>query len=150
STPLTERPMLPECWQKIVPLFSADGRKQRKVRHHRASLQVESMEERLVPNASPLDPTFGTGGLVRGTFQGFSNTGGTSEVILSNRQVLVAGNADGNQAVARFNADGTLDTTFGQNGIAAFHPGAINSAANAIAVQADGKILVVGNSSFAT
>lgn len=55
---------------------------------------------------------------------------------------LVAGTAL-DFALARYNIDGTLDSTFGSNGIVTTH---LNSGAKArdIAVQADGKIAVAG------
>ena len=50
-------------------------------------------------------------------------------------------------AVARFNFDGSLDRTFGpdQTGIALTHLGDGSSQASAVAIQPDGKIVVVGN-----
>jgi uncharacterized delta-60 repeat protein len=142
--------MLFTWWQQAGKLSTRKSHPVCKTRRNHARLRVESLEERVVPAGSPLDPTFGNQGLVRGTFQGYSNTTGTSEVILGNGQILVAGSAGGNEAVSRFNPDGSQDYSFGQAGIAAYHPGAFDSVANAIAVQADGKILLEGNSSFAT
>jgi uncharacterized delta-60 repeat protein len=53
--------------------------------------------------------------------------------------------------IARFNTDGTLDASFNNGGIKTLPAGSgINDQATAIAVQKDGKILVVGNASDST
>lgn len=76
--------------------------------------------------------------------------------IQTNGKIVVAGTtkaSDGttNAAVARLNADGTLDSTFGAgtgdgtpDGVVGVSFGAGNDTANDVAIQADGKILVVG------
>lgn len=48
-------------------------------------------------------------------------------------------------AVARYNADGSLDSSFGANGVAEMQLGS-DSFANAVLVQPDGKIVVAGES----
>ncbi|SEL59701.1 delta-60 repeat domain-containing protein [Stigmatella aurantiaca] len=65
-------------------------------------------------------------------------------------QVYAAGfiteNGDSHFAVARYNTDGTLDTTFGTNGIAKLNivtAGTLETA-RAVTVQSDGKIVVAG------
>lgn len=49
-------------------------------------------------------------------------------------------------SVIRYNADGSLDTSFGTNGEAVADIGGGNDVGNGIAVQSDGKIVVVGSS----
>lgn len=80
--------------------------------------------------------------------------------IQTDGKILVAGNADGGSstgwtndfALARYNTDGSYDSTFGNNGVIAtnFSGSGLNSShdlALAMAVQQDGKIIVAGTSS---
>src|SRR5262249_40689948 len=46
--------------------------------------------------------------------------------------------------VAAFNADGTVDTTFGTGGVAALDYGGTDDRGRALTVQGDGKIVVTG------
>src|SRR5262249_3711253 len=50
-------------------------------------------------------------------------------------------------AVMRYNSDGTLDSSFGRGGVVQKDLGSGDAAANGIALQGDGKIVVVGHSS---
>ena len=52
-------------------------------------------------------------------------------------------------ALARFNHDGSRDDTFGDGGQAITRVSDRNAAANALALQADGKIILAGNSGVA-
>jgi uncharacterized delta-60 repeat protein len=94
-----------------------------------------------------LDTTFGSGGIVA-TGVGTRLFGTT---VQSNGKVVVAGEAGaGSNAdvlIARFNASGALDRSFGSGGIVhgpaiAGSPGSI---ARAVAVESDGKLVVVGS-----
>src|SRR5207248_1356029 len=49
---------------------------------------------------------------------------------------------------ARYNLDGTLDTTFGKGGVVLTPIGRLDSLAFAIAIQPDGKIVVGGYSEY--
>jgi len=51
-------------------------------------------------------------------------------------------------ALARYNSDGTLDTSFGTNGVVVTPIGMFSSGANAVAIQADNKIVVAGFTFF--
>jgi uncharacterized delta-60 repeat protein len=90
-----------------------------------------------------LDPAFGTGGKVR------TNVGGTDVVnaLAVQGTKIVAAGVTGtdrdNFAVARYNANGTLDTTFGTGGVVVtdFGPGDV---ANAVLIQGT-KIVVAGS-----
>ncbi|TAN71370.1 MAG: hypothetical protein EPN17_01665 [Methylobacter sp.] len=63
---------------------------------------------------------------------------------LSDGKFITVGGSAGDFAVARYNSDGSLDSTFDMDGKATtdFY---YSDYANAIAVQADGKLLVVGS-----
>lgn len=66
-------------------------------------------------------------------------------VALQGNKVVVAGSVNGDFAVARWNADGTLDPTFSGDGKVVTDLGATDSA-NAVAVQPDGKVVAAGQS----
>jgi uncharacterized delta-60 repeat protein len=97
-----------------------------------------------------LDTGFGTGGKVI-TSVTSSNDYGMGVAIQSDGKVVVAGfggpTATCDFAVVRYNADGTLDTGFGGSGIVTTSIGSGADEAYDVAIQPDGKILVVGGSS---
>lgn len=114
--------------------------------------RVEPLESRVLFAAGDLDATFGGTGTV--TLDFFSrNDFGQTVAVQSDDKVLIAGwvatgvSSRGNDvAVARFNADGTLDTTFGGGtGKVTTHLGSTNDTAYALAVQSDGRVVVAGN-----
>jgi uncharacterized delta-60 repeat protein len=98
-----------------------------------------------------LDPGFGSGGLV---FQDFGGIESVPDVVVRpDGKILVAGSAGATLttldfAVARFNRDGSLDTSFSPDapaGLATVDFGG-SEGANGIALQRDGKIVVAGTS----
>jgi uncharacterized delta-60 repeat protein len=98
-----------------------------------------------------LDTSFGAGGIVTTGF-GVSAEA-TSAVVQADGKIVAAGyaNLDGGEsfALARYNSNGTLDTTFGTGGKVgtAFDSGHGFSYAQAfsVAVQPDGRIVAAGN-----
>lgn len=90
------------------------------------------------------DLTFGSAGTTR--FNIFGTDAACASVRLANGRILLAGVAGGDFAVARLNSTGTIDATFGTGGAVRFNISGTD-VASAIAVQADGKILVAGESS---
>ncbi len=98
-------------------------------------------------SSGSLDTTFGTAGVVN--FGGSGNESGRSVVIQPNGMIVVAGvrsnGADTDLLLLRYTESGSLDTTFGSGGVVAYDSGNAD-AANAIALQPDGKIVVVGAS----
>jgi uncharacterized delta-60 repeat protein len=95
--------------------------------------------------AGRLDPAFGNAGKVLG----FTLTRTSNNIAVQpDGKVLVAGQINSKFSVARFNADGSVDNTFGSLGVAQtdFYQNQ-SSAASAVAVQADGKIVAVGQTS---
>jgi uncharacterized delta-60 repeat protein len=122
---------------------------------------LEQLEDRLTPTAGVLDPTFGAGaGYV------LSSVGGTTSAVAvqSNGQIVTAGSIASSTkstisdfSVTRYNADGSLDTSFGTGGYTDtnFTPNKVannlyESAADAVAIQSDGKILAAGKESIFT
>ena len=96
-----------------------------------------------------LDNTFGTNGIVI-TSVGASGDYATSIAIQSDGKIIAAGNSyngsDNDFAVVRYNSNGSLDNTFGTNGIVITSVGDSSDYANSIAIQSDGKIIAAGNS----
>jgi uncharacterized delta-60 repeat protein len=91
-----------------------------------------------------LDSSFGTGGKVVVTFDSSSDYL-YAPVIQSDGKIVAAGSTRGTAfLLARFNADGSLDQTFGNNGSVETTFGDPTAAARAVVLQADGKIIVVG------
>jgi uncharacterized delta-60 repeat protein len=95
-----------------------------------------------------LDTTFSGDGKLSTNFGGYETVGDV--VIQSNGRIVVAGstcNATGvcDLAVARYNPNGSLDTTFSGDGkvITGFGAGS-NGTSGGLAVQTDGKIVVAG------
>jgi uncharacterized delta-60 repeat protein len=106
------------------------------------------------PDGSP-DTSFGTAGKLTTDFTGgIDETTGESDqaygaVIQADGKIVVAGRAvvagsGGDFGVVRYNADGSLDSTFGTGGkVTTAFLG--NEVARAVGVQADGKIVVAGH-----
>ena len=94
-----------------------------------------------------LDTSFDSDGKVITVF-GASNESANSIAIQSNGKIVVAGsssNESNNEfAVARFNADGSLDSSFDSDGKVTTAIGS-NAEAYSVAIQSDGKIIVAGN-----
>jgi uncharacterized delta-60 repeat protein len=98
-----------------------------------------------------LDGSFGSGGKVTTDFNG--NTDWAQALaIQSDGKIVAAGwlyNAAGTTdfALARYNANGTLDGSFGSGGKVTTDFNGGNDTANALAIQSDGKIVVAGSGS---
>ena len=95
-----------------------------------------------------LDTSFGTNGLVVTDFGGF-DVG--SSVTVQDGKLIISGYSSssrnsGNFALARYSAEGELDTSFGTNGLVVTDFGGFDVGYSVI-VQ-DGKLLVVGGSSI--
>jgi uncharacterized delta-60 repeat protein len=94
-----------------------------------------------------LDTSFGIGGKVTTDFAHAAD-GGRAVVRQSDGRLVVAGNATINGhlnfALARYNSNGTLDTSFGAGGRVTADFGSPWQVATAVAVQPDGKIVVAG------
>jgi len=91
-----------------------------------------------------LDTSFDTDGKVT-TNIGPGVSSDTSVVLQADGKILVAGTNGSDFALARYNTNGSLDTSFDTDGKVTTDFGA-NDAGRSVAVQADGKILVAGNS----
>ncbi len=103
---------------------------------------------RLNPNGT-LDTTFGNNGVIDSQI---NRVGKVTLALQPDGKIVVAGSktvSDGNItrndfAVARFNADGTPDLSFGTNGVVQTKIGNSNSVAVDVAIQKNGKIVAIG------
>ena len=103
---------------------------------------------RLQPNGS-LDGSFGGGGKSRTDLRGDAASG---VVVQPDARIVVAGTSDAaaaapgamDFAVARLQPDGGLDGAFGSAGTSFVNFGGTNDNGHAVALQADGKIVVAG------
>ncbi len=86
-----------------------------------------------------LDPGFGNGGKVTTSITSFTSEGAAALAIDSQNRVVVAYAGYDALGISRHNADGSLDTSFGDNGVSrlGFTP-------SDLVLQADGKIVAVG------
>jgi uncharacterized delta-60 repeat protein len=110
-----------------------------------AMLATTHMPERARAADGDLDPGFGNGGRVTTDFLRGGDDRASAVAIQKDGKIVVAGGNSGNFAVARYNPDGSLDTSFGDGGRAATAFGTSSSTANALALQPDGKIVLAGS-----
>jgi len=116
------------------------------------------------PPPSNLDPTFDGDGIVITNINGYD--AGNDLAIQTDGKIVVVGTSGTfsfghitgptssdtprkDFTVARYNTDGSLDSTFGSGGTVTTVIGD-DSVANAVALQPDGKIVVAGDSQWAT
>ncbi len=94
-----------------------------------------------------LDTSFDGDGIV--LTPGFDDDYAASVVIQSNGKIVAAGTIDPNFALVRYNPNGSLDTSFGGDGIVTTNfdePGFPGyGGVRGLAIQPDGKIIAVGN-----
>lgn len=113
-------------------------------------LCYEQLEARSLLSASSLDPTFGGGGTILtpiGT--GGENDTAEGSALLPDGQMIVVGSTTSSSgatdfAILLYNANGSRDTNFGNQGvvISSFDPG--NDGATCVAVQSNGDFVVGG------
>lgn len=89
------------------------------------------------------DVTFDGDGIVT-TDLGTNTDAANGIAIQTDGKIFLAGSASGNFAAARYNPDGSLDTTFSFDGKVTTPVGTGNAAANGLAIQTDGKIVLAG------
>jgi uncharacterized delta-60 repeat protein len=94
-------------------------------------------------------PAFPAGGFVRTDVAGRGDAA-NAVAVQPDGKIVAAGVAqtspiDFDFALVRYNPDGTLDHSFGANGIVTTDLGTLNDVANAVAIQPDGKIVAVGD-----
>jgi uncharacterized delta-60 repeat protein len=105
------------------------------------------MVRRLTSQGTP-DLTFGNGGRVL-TNVGYNGMADAIAIQPDGKFVVVGsrgGNWDNHPIViVRYNADGSLDSSFGTGGSMSFLPGGLPGMASDVVIQPDGKIVIVGS-----
>lgn len=94
------------------------------------------------------DTSFGSGGLATATISQYGNDEGRGLALQPDGKIVVVGWTDrdserGDAAIARFNADGTIDTSF-SHGVGLVNMGGGHAYADAVAIQGSGKIVLAG------
>ena len=95
-----------------------------------------------------LDTTFGSGGKVTTDFSGSSDNGscvaidGDGKIVVGGDSYQVGVGYD--FAVARYDTDGSLDTTFGAGGLVTTDFASLDDYGHGLAIDADGNIVLVG------
>ena len=101
-------------------------------------------------NDGSLDASFGTGGIVSTGFGTISEDGISDALLQPDGKILAVGLTDAapdrifDFALARYNSDGSLDTTFGVEGRVTTSFGSGDAFGTAAVLQPDGRIIVVG------
>ncbi len=99
-----------------------------------------------------LDSSFSSDGIVTTNIGNDDNA--YSVAIQNNGKIVVAGSSydgsDYNFALLRYNANGTLDSSFSSDGIVTTDVGPYGDTAYSVAIQSDGKIVVAGVSNNGT
>lgn len=95
------------------------------------------------PNGT-LDSTFGSKGIVL-TDLGSNRSVARELCIQSDEKIVVAGTNDYDFSLVRYNANGTLDSSFASGGIATAVVGTGRSEIKALQIQSDGKLVAVGH-----
>lgn len=136
--------------RRLMQYFALVPRRYRGSFHARP-LHFESLEPRRLLAAGDLDPTFGIGGKVTTDFAN-GNDRAFAVAIQDDGKVIVVGTVGSSRipddfALARYNVDGTLDVSFGDDGrlTADFGGG---DRARSVIIQNDGKIVVAGTYAY--
>jgi uncharacterized delta-60 repeat protein len=133
-------------------IFTSLSRPQSKLpARHRLRPSLDVLEDRFLLAAGDLDTAFGNGGEVLTAFppasKQFKGTGGNpfDVEIQSDGKIVAAGEGLHSFALARYNTNGSLDSTFGTGGKVETTFGLNHEdSVRAIAFQPDGKIIAVG------
>jgi uncharacterized delta-60 repeat protein len=95
-----------------------------------------------------VDSSFGVNGEA---VAGFGTHATVNSIALkASGKIIAAGTTGSRFAIAKFNADGSLDNTFGTNGIVTTYFDGQGSTASFVTILPDNKILVVGSSDYAS
>jgi uncharacterized delta-60 repeat protein len=100
------------------------------------------------PEDGTLDPSFSGDGLQTTDFFGSGDVA-NDVAIQANGRIIAVGSSSGGAtggdfALARYNSDGTLDTSFSGDGRRRTNMGGAGDSANGVALQGDGRIVAVG------
>jgi uncharacterized delta-60 repeat protein len=106
--------------------------------------RLEALEDRCVPSAGALDPTFGNGaGYVTTVLQTNSTDRAYGVGVQPDGKIIAVGNVHGSTdqvGMVRYNPNGSLDTSFGKGGIVILSNNKVPREVFDVALQPDGKI----------
>jgi uncharacterized delta-60 repeat protein len=130
---------------------SAKNRRVTSAQPHRSPYRprLEPLEDRCLMSAGALDPTFGAGGIVTTSLSQKTNDYGHRVAVQPDGKILVVGevnNGGSEYGLARYTANGSLDTSFGKGGSVVLGPSGAHVSntfgffAWDVALQPDGKI----------
>ncbi len=113
-------------------------------------LKLCALEHRIAPTAGLMDTTFnGTGILALGSIPNYYTSSGYGVAVQPDGKTVVAGKinspANDQALVFRLNVDGSLDTSFANNGLFISQFSASRADFRALALQPDGKIVATGD-----
>ena len=95
-----------------------------------------------------MDNSFGSGGIVTTPILA-GDSSASAMTVQVNGKIVVVGkvtvNSNSDFALARYNSDGSIDNTFGNNGVIVTDLGSNYDAASDMAVQSDGMYVVIGS-----
>jgi uncharacterized delta-60 repeat protein len=94
------------------------------------------------------DASFGSAGAVV-TSLSAGHDRAFAMAVQADQKIVVAGESGGTFALARYNGNGTLDTSFSSDGIALTDAGSGLDQILSLAIQSDGKVVVAGSSGSA-
>ena len=97
-------------------------------------------------NDGSLDINFATNGKIYFNIPSKLDCVAEAVTLQLDGRILIAGHADGDFAVLRYNTNGTLDNSFGNSGYTTTDFGNSQDKVYAISIQANGKIIIAGNS----
>ncbi|HEX3656260.1 MAG TPA: hypothetical protein VHV55_10655, partial [Pirellulales bacterium] len=145
--------MFLSSWKRRKASESRTSKKRRAARYHRGPaplrLSFESLDRRIMLSVTALDSNFGAvETLPYGNSGAITNQAtANAEVIQPDGKIIVAGSAGyGGTAymLARYNTNGTLDTSFGNNGLVTIQPD-IQDSFVSVALEANGDIVAGGD-----
>ena len=124
-----------------------------RARRHTFRPRLDALEDRQLLTAGVLDTaTFNPpNGYVLTGFTAKGSTGGAANgvQVQSDGKIVVAGSGPTGEALARYNPDGSLDSTFGSGGKVQTNFAGYAYGGHQLAIQPDGKIVVIGASVLA-
>ena len=126
---------------------SQKGRVNRESVCHGRHISLETMEDRILLSAQGLDPGFGVNGRTETTVSALADYAEGIALQSDGKAVVIGATANGNNldfSIIRYDTCGNLDTTFGVDGVVTVDFGGGNDTAYDVAIQADGMIVVAG------
>lgn len=121
-------------------------------RRNRSAVSAEQLETRVVLAAGDLDTTFNGSGTVTTPATAFGSDTGKAVAIQTDGKIVVVGDVPGSTndintssdiAVIRYQANGSIDTTFGVNGVRYITIGTFDRAMS-VTIDSNGAIIVAG------